>query len=91
MKETLCSEDESWMHDACMGLYLLFDQYELFVSELDVPLRRKIVDPVFSVAKQHFQTSLDGVFSFSIFCLVSEIFWFFETCKLGVLTSSTLK
>ena len=53
-------------------------------QSLKVPLRRKIVDPILSASEQHFQTTLNGVFSFSISCLVLEIFWFFETCKLGV-------
>ena len=42
---------------------------------LKVPLRR---------SEQHFQSSLYGVFGFSISCLVLEIFRFFETCKLDV-------
>ena len=49
-----------------------------------VPLRRKIVDPIWNLSEQHFQTSLNGIFSFSIYFLVLEIFRFFKTCKLGV-------
>ena len=49
-----------------------------------VPLRRKIVDPIWNASEQHFQTSLNGVFSFSISFSVLEIFRFFKTCKLGV-------
>ena len=51
---------------------------------LQVPLRRKIVDPIWNASEQHFQTSLNGVFSFSISFSVLEIFRFFKTCKLGV-------
>ena len=53
-------------------------------EKFKVPLRRKIVDPILSASEQHFQTNLNGVVSFAIFCLVLEIFWFFETCKLGI-------
>ena len=49
-----------------------------------VPLQRTIVDPILSATEQHFQTSLNGVFSFSISCFILEIFRFFQTCKLGV-------
>ena len=51
---------------------------------IKVPLRRKIVDPILNVSEQHFHTSPNGVFSFSISCFVLEILRFFETCKLGV-------
>ena len=50
---------------------------------LKVPLRRKIVDPILNASEQHFQTSLNDVFSFSISFSVLEIFRFFKTCKLG--------
>ena len=42
----------------------------------------KILDP--NTTEQHFHTSLNGVFSFSISCFVLEILRFFDTCKLGV-------
>ena len=51
---------------------------------LKVPLRRKIVDPILNASEQHFHTSLNGVFSFSISCFVLEISRFFETSKLGI-------
>ena len=44
----------------------------------------KIFDPILNTKEQHFHTSLNGVFSFSISCFVLEILRFFETCKLGV-------
>ena len=44
----------------------------------------KILDPILNTTEQHFHTSLNGVFSFSISCFVLEILRFFETCKLGV-------
>ena len=51
---------------------------------IKVPLRRKIIDLIWNASEQHFQTSLNGVFSFLISFLVLEIFRFFKTCKLGV-------
>ena len=44
----------------------------------------KILDPISNTTEQHFHTSFNGVFSFSISCFVLEILSFFETCKLGV-------
>ena len=37
-----------------------------------------------NTTEQHFHTSLNGVFSFSMSCFVLETLRFFETCKLGV-------
>ena len=51
---------------------------------IKVPLRQKTVDPILNASEQHFHTSLNDVFSFSISCFVLEILRFFETCKLGV-------
>ena len=39
----------------------------------------KIVDPILNATEQHFQASLNGVFSFSISYFVVEILRFFET------------
>ena len=44
----------------------------------------KIFDPILNTTERHFHSSLNDVFSFSIFCFVLEILRFFETCKLGV-------
>ena len=44
----------------------------------------KIFDPFLNTTKQHFDTSLNGIFSFSKSCFALEILRFFETCKLGV-------
>ena len=55
----------------------------LLLCSYNVPLRREIVDLILNASEQHFHTSLNGVFSFSISCFVLEILRFFETCKLG--------
>ena len=44
----------------------------------------KIFDSILNTTEQHSHTSLNGVFSFSISCLVSKILSFFQTCKLDV-------
>ena len=54
------------------------------VHELKCDCNEKIFDPILNTTEQHFHTTLNGVFSFSISCFVLEIFRFFETCKLGV-------
>ena len=56
-------------------------QYYYFFK---VPLQRKIIDPILNAPEQHFHTSLNGIFSFSIYCFVLQILSFFETCKLGI-------
>ena len=38
----------------------------------------KIIDLILIATEQHFRTKLNGAFSFSISCLVSEIFSFLE-------------
>ena len=43
-----------------------------------------IDDPILNATKQHFQTSLNDVFSFSISYFVLDIFRFFETRKSSV-------
>ena len=45
---------------------------------LKVPLQWKIVDLVLIAAEQHFRSRLNGAFSLSISCLVSEIFMFLK-------------
>ena len=42
---------------------------------------KKFFDPILNTTEQHFHTSLNGVFSFSISCFVLEILRSFETCK----------
>ena len=39
----------------------------------------KIFDPILNTIEQHFHSSLNGVFSFSISCFVLEILSFFES------------
>ena len=53
-------------------------------ANLKYHCNEKIFDPILNTTEQHFHTSLNGVFSFSISCFVLEILSFFETCKLGV-------
>ena len=43
-----------------------------------------IDDPILNATEQHFQTSLNDVFSFSISYFVLDIFRFFETRKSSV-------
>ena len=51
-------------------------------EKFHVPLKchcnEKIFDPILNTTEQHFQTSLDGVFSFSISCFVLEILRFLK-------------
>ena len=54
------------------------------IKSLKCHCNEKIFDPILNTTEQHFYTSLNGVFSLSISCLVLEILRFFETCKLGV-------
>ena len=51
---------------------------------LNCHCNEKIFDSILNTTEQHFDTSHNGVFSFSISCFVLEILRFFETCKLGV-------
>ena len=57
-------------------------QYQ--IKNLKCHCNKKIFDPILNATEQHFHTSLNGVFSFSISCFVLEILRFFETCKLSV-------
>ena len=56
----------------------------IYEKVLKCHCNEKIFDPILSTTEQHFHTSLNGVFSFSISCFVLEILRFFETCKLSV-------
>ena len=62
------------------------DRYHVHICQIDLKCHcnEKIFDPILNTTEQHFHTSLNGVFSFSISCFVLEILRFFETCKLGV-------
>ena len=48
--------------------------YKTTNSNLRCHCNGKIVDLVVIATEQHFRTRLNGAFSFSISCLVSEIF-----------------
>ena len=67
----------------CMNLSKYFMKCKKS-NKLKCHCNEKIFGPILNTTEQHFHTSLNGVFSFSISCFVLEILRFFETCKLGV-------
>ena len=61
-----------------LGTRLFIISVFLYTSPLKCRCNGKIVDLILIATEQHFRTKLNGAFSFSISCLVSEIFRFLK-------------
>ena len=84
----VCQEERSQMCCSISSIVIVVLPLNALIENqilwLKCHCNEKIFDPILNTTEQHFHTSLNGVFGFSISCFVVEILKFFETCKLCV-------